>query len=417
MHKFRYLIFAIDLGVLLLLGLPLGNPPALTLVLPILMMIGIYAFRSFDQEVLGSGRTTLSRAFWGSLFGLIPFYLSYPFIGSGIRVYTIPYSIITGALSVTIIHRIAYRFLLKSLPTTKLLLLGSTDGLYPILENIVREALDKLEFHQPRASRSGRTADPNGGYDGVVMLDPEVKPQDSYELSRRKTGGAAIYYLPMLCETYLKRIPIEVVQRNPSYYSLAFEGTKDEPLTRFIDVTVSILLLILLSPALLLAALLIMLEDGTPIRLKQTRIGRYGVPFVIQKLRTLRDTEINARNPNIDIEERILRVGKFLRKTRLDEVLNFVNVIKGEMSIVGPRPEMQQFHLSAQKSIPFYVYRLRVKPGITGWAQLTFKHTSTMDDYKLKTEYDLYYIKNRSIFLDLKIMMKTFETMIGLKGR
>ena len=417
MHKFRYVIFAVDLVVLLLMSLPLGNPLALSFILPVLMMIGIYAFRAFDQEVLGSGRASLSRTFWGALFGLIPFYLSYPFIGSTIRVYTVPYSIVTCALFVTMIHRIAYRFLLKSLPTTKLLLVGSIDGLHSILENIVQEALHKLEFHTPRERGSRKTPDSDGRFDGVVILDPEAESRDSVEPSSRKTDGTAIYYLPMLCETYLKRIPIEVVQRNPSYYSLAFESTKDEPLTRFIDVTVSILLLILLGPALLLAALLILLEDGTPIRLKQTRIGRYGVPFVIQKLRTLRDTEINAHNPNVDIEKRTLRIGKFLRKTRLDEVLNFINVIKGEMSIVGPRPEMQQFHLSAQKAIPYYVYRLRVKPGVTGWAQLTFKHTSTMDDYKVKTEYDLYYIKNRSILLDLKIMMKTFETMIGLKGR
>jgi lipopolysaccharide/colanic/teichoic acid biosynthesis glycosyltransferase len=109
-------------------------------------------------------------------------------------------------------------------------------------------------------------------------------------------------------------------------------------------------------------------------------------------------------------------VGKITRKTRLDETLQFINVIKGDMSIVGPRPEMIDFHEDMKKQIPFYKNRLRTKPGITGWAQIHYKHTTTLEDYIKKTEYDLYYVKNKSTLLDIQIMLKTVETMFGMRG-
>ena len=108
--------------------------------------------------------------------------------------------------------------------------------------------------------------------------------------------------------------------------------------------------------------------------------------------------------------------GKIIRKLRLDELPQFWNIIKGNMSIVGPRPEMLEFHNMMSNQIPFYNYRLKLNPGITGWAQIHYKHTSTLEDYIKKTEYDLYYIKNRNIFLDIKIMLKTVETMLGMRG-
>jgi lipopolysaccharide/colanic/teichoic acid biosynthesis glycosyltransferase len=120
--------------------------------------------------------------------------------------------------------------------------------------------------------------------------------------------------------------------------------------------------------------------------------------------------------PNDGIEKRVLKVGKITRKTRLDETLQFINVIKGDMSIVGPRPEMIDFHEDMKKQIPFYKNRLRTKPGITGWAQIHYKHTTTLEDYIKKTEYDLYYVKNKSTLLDIQIMLKTVETMFGMRG-
>jgi lipopolysaccharide/colanic/teichoic acid biosynthesis glycosyltransferase len=105
-------------------------------------------------------------------------------------------------------------------------------------------------------------------------------------------------------------------------------------------------------------------------------------------------------------EERITHIGRFLRKTRLDEILQLLNVIRGDMSIIGPRPEMKEFYEEGKKNIPYYRYRTRLRPGITGWAQVNFSYTTNLEDYKKKTEYDLYYIKNRSLLLDLKYFFK-----------
>jgi len=149
---------------------------------------------------------------------------------------------------------------------------------------------------------------------------------------------------------------------------------------------------------------------------RQERVGKNGKIFIINKFRSLRQAEINPNNPNKDIEKRVLKVGKVIRKFRLDELPQVFNIFKGEMSIVGPRPEMIEFHNLMSSQIPFYNYRLKVNPGITGWAQIHYKHTSTLEDYIKKTEYDLYYVKNRTIFLDIQIMLKTLETMIGMRG-
>ena len=416
MFKSRFILFIVDISILLLLNIPLGNGILLSLIISLLMTLGAYAFRCYDQDILASGRNTLYRVFLGALFGLIPFYLAYPFLRLDIRALTILYNIIICSVSLSLIHKIVYRFYLKKRPAVKYLVIGGRSELLHILHEITRRTLHKLVFFPYGNNTSLNPDEFKKRFDAILVLDTILEEKMLGPLSNLKAKGIRIHYLPMLCEEYLKRIPVEVIQKNPNYYKLAFESIEDQPLIRVIDILVSIVLLILLSPVILLASMIICLEDGFPVRFSQRRVGRNGTVFKMHKLRTLRETDVDAKNPNKDIETRSLWIGKILRKTRIDESLQFINVLKGEMSIVGPRPEMIPFHSSASGAIPLYSYRLRVKPGITGWAQLSYKHTSTMDDYKVKTGYDLYYIKNRSILLDIKIMLKTFETMIGLRG-
>jgi lipopolysaccharide/colanic/teichoic acid biosynthesis glycosyltransferase len=128
------------------------------------------------------------------------------------------------------------------------------------------------------------------------------------------------------------------------------------------------------------------------------------------------ESQSDSYTPNDDIEQRVLKIGKITRKTRLDETLQFWNVLNGTMSIVGSRPEMEEFHKEMKEKIPYYSYRLDTNPGITGWAQINYKHTTTLEDYIKKTEYDLYYVKNRTLLLDIQIMLKTVETMFGMRG-
>jgi len=251
---------------------------------------------------------------------------------------------------------------------------------------------------------------------GIVVADPQLEKEVKPQIERYKAEGMDIQYLPAVAEKYLKRIPIEVAQKFKEYYDVVFQNVQSSPSQKILDGFASMILLILSSPFMLVIGLCILIEDGKPMVFRQERVGKNGKIFIINKFRSLRQAEINPNNPNEDIEKRVLKIGKVIRKFRLDELPQVFNILKGDMSIVGPRPEMVEFHQLVSNQIPFYNYRLKLNPGITGWAQINYKHTTTLEDYIKKTEYDLYYIKNRTIFLDFQIMLKTLETMIGMRG-
>ncbi|MEI6042955.1 MAG: sugar transferase [Chloroflexota bacterium] len=155
-----------------------------------------------------------------------------------------------------------------------------------------------------------------------------------------------------------------------------------------------------------------------PLFYKQERVGKSGKHFSIVKFRSMRvDAEKFGAVWATEKDPRITKVGNFLRKTRLDEIPQFWNVLKGEMSLIGPRPERPQFVMQLEKKVPFYRLRHAVKPGLTGWAQVEYRYTSCIEDSSTKLQYDLYYIKHQSLFLDLKIVFRTINVILGLKGR
>jgi lipopolysaccharide/colanic/teichoic acid biosynthesis glycosyltransferase len=214
----------------------------------------------------------------------------------------------------------------------------------------------------------------------------------------------------------LKRIPLEVMQKFEEYYKVYFDNIKESPAKRVMDIFFSLLGLIVYSPVILISAVWILIEDGPPVLFRQPRVGKNEKIFEMLKLRSLRVAQIDPTNPNKDIEQRVLKIGKFIRKTRIDESIQFWLILKGKMSLVGPRPEMIEYHEMMKPHIPYYTYRLLVKPGLTGWAQINYKHSSTLEEYKIKTEYDLYYVKNRSIFFDLRIILQTLERLVFKDG-
>jgi lipopolysaccharide/colanic/teichoic acid biosynthesis glycosyltransferase len=176
------------------------------------------------------------------------------------------------------------------------------------------------------------------------------------------------------------------------------------------------LLFLLLFPVL---ALLIVIDDGRPILYSQTRSGKAGRPYTLYKLRTMRrDAEADG-HPQWAKEDdaRATRIGKILRKTHLDEIPQFMNVITGEMSLIGPRAERPELVELFQQHVPFYRARLLVKPGITGWAQVNFGYAATIEETVTKLECDLYYIKNRNLWMDIVILLRTPNTVIGFRGR
>jgi sugar transferase (PEP-CTERM system associated) len=191
-----------------------------------------------------------------------------------------------------------------------------------------------------------------------------------------------------------------------------------EAVRRVFDVALSLLGLILAAPLLGLAALCIKLDSAGPVFFRQERVGKDGKVFTIYKLRSMHVDAEQASGPVWASEDdpRVTRVGRVLRKIRLDEIPQMFNVLNGAMSFIGPRPERPVFVDDLKEQIPFYVLRYTVKPGITGWAQVMYQYGSTVEDALEKLQYDLYYIKNMSIFLDLLILLKSLQVVLFSRG-
>lgn len=222
---------------------------------------------------------------------------------------------------------------------------------------------------------------------------------DMYEIVSGMAKTNQIYGVPL----------IEVM---PDIMSQSAKLTK-----RIIDVFISMITLLILFPILALAALIIKLDSKGPVFYRQERVGRRGREFKMIKFRSMKENaEEYGPEWSGENDPRITRAGRFIRKTYLDEVPQMINVLKNEMSLIGPRPERPFFVEQLKKEIPYYYKRLTVKPGITGWAQIKHKYDSSLEDVKTKIQYDFYYIENMSLKLDFKIMINTLIVILLMKG-
>jgi len=186
---------------------------------------------------------------------------------------------------------------------------------------------------------------------------------------------------------------------------------------RILDIAFGAVLGLCSLPVCLLAAIAIKLEDHGPIFYSQERIGLYGKPFTVYKFRTMRtDAEKFGAQWATKDDPRITKVGKFLRKTRIDELPQILCVLKGDMSMVGPRPERAVFISQLREQIPFYISRLKMKPGLTGWAQVRHHYDTSIEDVQIKLQYDMYYYENMSLLLDFQILVRTVYVVLTGKG-
>ena len=187
---------------------------------------------------------------------------------------------------------------------------------------------------------------------------------------------------------------------------------------RFFDIVLSLVILFLFWPVMLLTALVVKLDSPGPALFRQERVGLKGQPFVVNKFRSMRTDAEAATGPVWSSEDdpRITKVGRFIRKTRLDELPQLFNVLGGSMSLVGPRPEREHFVKDLAERIPYFHQRHIVKPGLTGWAQIKYSYGSTDEDALAKLQYDLFYIKNHSVLFDLSILFSTIKTVVLRKG-
>jgi sugar transferase (PEP-CTERM system associated) len=222
--------------------------------------------------------------------------------------------------------------------------------------------------------------------------------------------------------TFLERETgrVDIVWTAPTWllFSDGFHfGQFDRPLKRLLDLAISICLLLITLPALLIVAAAILLDDFGPIFYQQQRVSQGGRPFWIIKFRTMRvDAEKNGAQWASERDPRITRLGRILRRTRIDEIPQLLNVLKGDMSLVGPRPERPIFVDDLSKQIRLYHLRHSVKAGLTGWAQINYPYGATVEDAKRKLEYDLYYLKHFSVLGDIAIMLQTVRILLFAKG-
>ncbi|OZG73444.1 sugar transferase [Hahella sp. CCB-MM4] len=255
----------------------------------------------------------------------------------------------------------------------------------------------------------------------VIAVDDRRKKLPLEELMACKLEGIEVVQESIFTERETRKVPLNVISPGWFIFSDGFKTSAlGSILKRSFDVVASLILLLVTWPFILITVACIKFEEGlkAPVFYKQVRVGINGEPFEVIKFRSMR---VDAEKGGQAIwasknDDRVTRVGAVIRKYRIDELPQLFNVLKGEMAFVGPRPERPVFVEKLANNIPYYNERHRVKPGITGWAQLCFDYADSEEDSKEKLRYDLYYIKNNSLMLDFLILLQTVEVVLFKKG-
>ncbi|CAH0352232.1 TIGR03013 family XrtA/PEP-CTERM system glycosyltransferase [Sphingobium sp. CECT 9361] len=288
--------------------------------------------------------------------------------------------------------------------------IGMNDGPQVIAEAINRSAIYNLADFVVRLAAT----------EVVLALEERRNAVPMSDLLRIKTTGVHVNDLSTFLERETGRVDLDSV--NPSWliFSDGFSAGRrlSSMAKRLFDMIASAALLLLTGPVILVAAMAVKLDSKGPAFYRQKRVGLYGQEFWIVKLRTMRlDAEVNGQAQWAEKDDpRITRLGYWLRKLRIDELPQTWTVLKGEMSFVGPRPERRQFVEDLEQHLRYYAERHMVKPGITGWAQINYPYGASVEDSRNKLEYDLYYAKNYTPFLDFLILIQTLRVILWPEG-
>jgi exopolysaccharide biosynthesis polyprenyl glycosylphosphotransferase len=252
----------------------------------------------------------------------------------------------------------------------------------------------------------------------VVLCSDEFEQKEKLRSSLLKSLSLKINFIGLanFYEIITGKVPLDAINKTWFLENLS-EGNKKffDIFKRFYDIVLGIIFLILTLPFWPLIMIIVKLESKGPIFFLSKRTGKNNKVFNLFKFRTMRE-EGNDGKMTIANDPRITRFGGFMRKTRIDEIPQVINILKGDLSFVGPRPERPEFVAKLEEAIPFYKERLLVKPGATGWAVVNEYHSPSIEDSIKKLQFDLFYIKNRSIYLDLSIILKTVAIILGKKG-
>ncbi len=280
----------------------------------------------------------------------------------------------------------------------------------PVIEEAIsRDALPNLT----------RFVENLGVSEVVLALEERRNALPLKDLLRIKTTGVHVNDFSTFVERETGRVDLDTV--NPSWliFSDGFASGRmlSGAVKRAFDIAASLLLLVLTAPVIAVFAVLVKLDSKGPAFFRQTRVGLYGQSFDLIKLRSMRtDAEAGGAQWAAKNDPRVTRIGGLIRKLRIDELPQTWTVLKGEMSFVGPRPERPEFVTGLEEELPYYAERHMVKPGITGWAQINYPYGASIEDARNKLEYDLYYAKNYTPFLDLLILLQTLRVVLWHEG-
>jgi sugar transferase (PEP-CTERM system associated) len=279
---------------------------------------------------------------------------------------------------------------------------------------VVEEAIARSAIHNLK-----RFVQNLGASEVVLAIEERRNALPLKDLLRIKTAGVHVNDVSSFMERETGRVDLDSV--NPSWliFSDGFSSGRaiSSVLKRGFDILASLLLLALTAPVIILFAVLVKLDSPGPAFFRQTRVGLFGQHFDLIKLRSMRaDAEAAGAQWAQKDDPRVTRIGRFIRKVRVDELPQAWSVLKGDMSFVGPRPERPEFVADLEEQLSYYAERHMVKPGITGWAQINYPYGASIEDSRHKLEYDLYYAKNYTPFLDLLILLQTLRVVLWNDG-
>ena len=285
-----------------------------------------------------------------------------------------------------------------------------TEGQSVIPTAIARSHIDNLSHHVVRLSAS----------EVVLAIEERRNAMPLSDLIRLRTTGVHVNEVSSFLERETGRIDLR--STNPSWliFSDGFTSGRrlSSVLKRVFDIAASLLLLVVALPLILFGAIAVKLDSKGPAFFRQTRVGLFGEHFQLVKLRSMRtDAEADGKAKWAEKDDpRVTRVGKWIRLLRIDELPQIWSVLKGDMSFVGPRPERPEFVADLEEKLIYYSERHMVKPGITGWAQINYPYGASLQDARVKLEYDLYYAKNYTPFLDILILLQTLRVVLWPEG-
>ena len=352
---------------------------------------------------------------WGAVLALATYAVPAWRFGRGLlALTTVAWAVLAGALRAALARWLARR------PRRRARVVGREEAVAEVSRRLRQHPASPWEAVEGGASSAAQVAEEarERGAELVVLAGREEAEAHLFDdVAQLHFSGLPVVVASEVWAWLDGRLPVGELSPAAFLHQPGFGAVHWELFNRFtrvLDLVLGAMLLIASLPLLLLAMAVVLLADGRPVLFRQVRLGQYGRPFEVLKLRTMRR---NAEKDGPVFAEaddpRATRVGRILRRLRIDELPQLVNVLRGEMSLVGPRPERPEFIAELAREIPFYTYRLAVPPGLTGWAQVSMSYARTHDEHRRRLEYDLYFIRERSVGLYLLALLRTASTALA----